>query len=211
LAIAKGETPVTQFFNLRSGGSGPPFVGSSQDDAVLWDTTARAWYVGPLPSGGGAAGALRAKWAFRANTTFLDNASTGDILSSTPGTYASVQEGDTLFVPPVFALGPPFHSGPAAPEFGGIYVVTAKADDQTLSVTRDPRMATAAQIAATALVSADQGDGAAVYQVVTPAAAVLDVDPQVMEMCALPAHAADADVYALQSLGGLLQWVIVPS
>jgi hypothetical protein len=42
---------VTQFLQLRSGNSGPPFVGVNQNDSVLWDTTERAWYVGP---GGGA-------------------------------------------------------------------------------------------------------------------------------------------------------------
>ncbi len=198
---------MTQFLNLRSGGSGPPFVGTNQDDTVLWDTTARAWYVAPIPSAGGDAGALRAKWAFRVNITFLDNASSGGILSSTPGAFADVEVGDTLFVPPIFALGPPFHSGPAAPEFGGIYIVTEKSDDQSLRVERDPRMATAAQIAATALVSADQGDGAAFYQVATPAAAVLDVDPQVMPMMALP-PLETSSTYFLTSQSSLLVWQI---
>jgi hypothetical protein len=38
---------------LRSGPSGPAFVGTNQDDAVLWDAAAGGWYVGPVPGGVG--------------------------------------------------------------------------------------------------------------------------------------------------------------
>ncbi len=41
---------MTQFYHLRSSSSGPEFVGTNQDDTVLWDTTERKWFTGPSPS-----------------------------------------------------------------------------------------------------------------------------------------------------------------
>ena len=80
---------MTAFLALRSGTSGPEFVGVNQNDAVLWDTTARKWYVGPVPGGGGAvssvfsrAGAVVAQ-SGDYDTDQVDN------LSSVPGASAS--------------------------------------------------------------------------------------------------------------------------
>lgn len=42
---------MTQFLQLRSGTSGAPFVGVSQDDVLLWDITQKKWFVGAFPSG----------------------------------------------------------------------------------------------------------------------------------------------------------------
>ncbi len=42
---------MTQFLQLRSGTSGPPFVGVLQDDVLLWDTTQKKWFVGRFPAG----------------------------------------------------------------------------------------------------------------------------------------------------------------
>lgn len=36
---------------LRSGTSGPAFVGVLQDDVLLWDTAEKKWFVGPFPAG----------------------------------------------------------------------------------------------------------------------------------------------------------------
>jgi hypothetical protein len=42
---------MTQFLQLRSGTSGPPFVGVLQDDVLLWDTTQKKWFAGRFPAG----------------------------------------------------------------------------------------------------------------------------------------------------------------
>lgn len=42
---------MTQFLQLRSGTSGPPFVGVLQDDVLLWDTTQKKWFVSRFPAG----------------------------------------------------------------------------------------------------------------------------------------------------------------
>lgn len=44
---------MTQFLALRSGASGPEFVGVNQNDVVLWNATERKWYVGSIAGGGG--------------------------------------------------------------------------------------------------------------------------------------------------------------
>lgn len=43
---------MTQLLQLRSGNSGAPFVGDADFDTILWDNTAKAWYVGPGGGGG---------------------------------------------------------------------------------------------------------------------------------------------------------------
>ena len=151
------------------------------------------------------ASALRAKWAYRSTLTF-SGTFPGDVMGE-PGTFADVAEGDLLFVPPLFAAFGAFHSASPAPQLGGLYVVTMVLDTEHIHVQRDPRMATSAQIAGVALVTADQGDGAAIYQIATPPAAVVDVDPQVMPMVALP-PLASSDVYFLISQSSVLSWQI---
>lgn len=37
---------MTNFLNLRSAPSGAEFVGTNQNDTVLWDATERKWFVG---------------------------------------------------------------------------------------------------------------------------------------------------------------------
>lgn len=44
---------MTLFLSLRSGSSGPAFVGENDLDTLLWDNTAKKFYVGPSPGAGG--------------------------------------------------------------------------------------------------------------------------------------------------------------
>lgn len=42
---------MTEFMHLRSASSGGVFVGTAQNDVVLWDNTQKMWFVGPLSGG----------------------------------------------------------------------------------------------------------------------------------------------------------------
>jgi hypothetical protein len=199
---------VDQALIMRAGQAGAVVVGTPGHVLTIQSD---GHSVKPEAPSGGMPGALRASWAFRTNIIFSDNASTGDVQADGGSTFVDVAEGDTLFVPPRLALGPPFHSGPAAPQFGGLYRVVTKLDDENLNVTRDERLATMVQIGATAFVAADAGDAAGVYQIATPATAVIDVDPQVMPNVAIPPFATvDGNTYVLTSTGSepLLQWQV---
>jgi hypothetical protein len=192
---------VDQAFNLRAGDAGPEVTGTP-GNVLTFQADGKVRGEAPAAS---ANGALRAKWAYRDTLTF-SNVFPGDV-SSEPGVFADVAEGDLLFIPPLFAAFGAFHSASAAPELGGLYVVTTVIDTEHIHVVRDPRMATAAQIAEVAIVSADQGGGAGIYQVATPAGAVIDVDPQVMPQVALP-PLASSDVYFLISQSSQISWQI---
>lgn len=43
---------MVAFLPLRAAPSGVPFEGTNQNDTLLWDTTAKAWFVGPGGGGG---------------------------------------------------------------------------------------------------------------------------------------------------------------
>ncbi len=196
---------VDQAVFLRTGQAGAKIEGTPGH--VL--TIQADGKVKPEPVASSSTAALRAKWAFTSSVTFNASYPSPNSVIAEPGTFDGVAEGDTVFVPPAFALKGAFHSGSAAPEFGGLYVVSSVSDDSA-SFDRDPRMATAEQIAAVALVSAEQGSGAGIYQVATPAAAVINVDPQVMPQVALPPHEFDGNTYFLVSQGNqsVLSWQI---
>jgi hypothetical protein len=191
---------------LRQATSGAPIVGNNNRDVLFWIEASRTWEPDGIESADAAV--LRATWAFQTSVIFTDNASTGGLQADGGDTFADVELGDTLFVPPILALGPPFHAGPAAPQFGGLYLVTGLVDSTNIVVTRDPRMATQAQIDAIVLVSAIDGDAAGFFQIATPAGAVLDTDAQVMPMIGKPALST-GDTFALQCTSGLLAWVAV--
>lgn len=197
---------VDQAFNLRAGDAGPEVQGTPGNVLTF---TADGKVRGETPGGGSAA--VRAKWAFLVTQLFSGSEGNyGIFTGDNPGTFDDVAEGDTLFVPPAFAQQGVFHSSTDAPQFGGVWTVFSKTDGSHVTVTRLPALATAAQIAGCALISAEGGSGAGIYQVTTPAAAVVDVDPQVMPQVALPPHEFDGNTYFLTSAGnqGVLAWQI---
>jgi hypothetical protein len=190
------------------------FLRAGQDGAVVAGTPGHVLTmqsdgkVKAEAQAGGVPSSLRADWAFATSIIFSANASSGDIQADGVDTFDGVELGDTIFVPPALALGPPFHSGPAAPQFGGLYVVLLVIDTTHLNVARAETLNTEALVDATALVSAVGGDAAGLFQIATPAGAVLDTDPQVMPMIGKPAPAI-SDTFALQCTNGLLAWVAV--
>lgn len=157
-------------------------------------------------SDGGSAGIVRADWAFSDKGLWFATGG-GPIYDVTgdAGTFTDVQVGDSLFAPPFQTVLGPWHSGTAAPELGGVWEVITKPDDQNVQLRRDARLATAGQIAATSLIAVDAGSGAGLYQVATPAGAVVDTDAQVMPQLGAPLVVQSAGVLANQ--GGVMAWV----
>lgn len=159
----------------------------------------------------GAGGVVRAKWALNTSSmTFAAGVGPVYDIVTEPGTLAGIVEGETIFFQPVQCLQGPFHSGSPAPQFGGKWLIVTKSDDQEMSVQRSSDLATTAQIDATALITADQGSAAGVYQVATPAGGTIDTDPQVMPWVARPVPAGDGNTYKLQSSGEQLFWTLDP-
>jgi len=195
---------VDQSFYLRAGQEGALAEGTP-GNVLTFQTDGK---VKGEPAGGGV---VRAQWAFLVTQLFSGTTPNYNIFAGDdPGTFDDVEEGDLLFVPPTFAQQGAFHSSTAAPQFGGVWTVFSKTDGQHVTVFRAPALATAAQIANCALISVEAGSGAGIYQVTTPAAAVVDVDPQVMPQVALPPHEDDGNTYVLTSSGGqsILAWQI---
>lgn len=163
-----------------------------------------------VEAAGGAGGFVRVKWALGATITFAVSAGpTYDIVSE-PGTFAGLAEGETIFFQPGQCLVGPFHSGSPAPQYGGAWLIVVKSDDQEMTVQRVAELATTAQIDAAALITADQGTGAGVYQIATPAGGTIDTDPQVMPWVAKPVPAGDGNTYKLQATGEQLIWTLDP-
>jgi hypothetical protein len=140
-------------------------------------------------------------------TTFADN-TLGDVgVVAEPGTYTSVNEGDRVMFPPDSCLVGVFHSADPAPQLGGVYLVVQKLDDQELIVRRVDDMTTTAQIDALVTIGVDSGPGAGLWQVATPAGAVVNTDPQVMPWLSIqPPN--DVTQYTLGVQSNLLQWQV---
>jgi hypothetical protein len=157
---------------------------------------------------GGAAAAVRARWGLggSASITFAPGAGPSRDVVTEPGTFAGISAGDTIFFQPTQCLQGFFHSGTPAPELGGVYLITAKADDQEITVERVAELSTAAQFAAVGLISVDEGAGAGVYQNATPNPVVVDTTPQVMPWVAAP-PIVDGSTYYLREANGQLSWV----
>jgi hypothetical protein len=116
LAAAKGK-PVTNFLQLRSANSGAPFVGENDLDTVLWDATARAWYVGPGGGGGSVSSVFGRAGAVVAATGDYDGDQV-DNVSTVPG--ASLSDAlDYLLA----------NAGAVASVFGRTGVIVATAGD----------------------------------------------------------------------------------
>lgn len=158
---------------------------------------------------GGAAAAVRARWGLGGGPSITFAAAqpgpSRDIVTE-PGTFAGISQGDTIFFQPGQCLQGPFHSGSAAPELGGVYLITAKADDQEITVERVAELSTAAQFAAVGLISVAEGAGAGLYQNATPDPVVVDTTPLVMPWVAAP-PIADGTTYYLREVNGQLSWV----
>lgn len=200
---------VDQAYNLRAGDAGPEVKGTA-GHVLTFQTDGRVKGEAPAVSNPGGA---RATWCVSpSSVTFASGQSPGgprDIVSEV-GTFAGIQVGDTIFFPAVTCLVGAFHSGSAAPELGGLYDVLVKSDDQEMTVQRSEVMNTAAKIAAVAIVACDQGTGAGTFQIATPAAAVVDVDPQVHYPVSIAPPGTDS-TFALQLVGEFLQWTeVVP-
>jgi hypothetical protein len=157
---------------------------------------------------GGAAAAVRARWGLggSASITFAPGVGPSRDIVTEPGTFAGINAGDTIFFQPTQCLQGFFHSGTPAPELGGVYLITAKADDQEMTVERVAELSTAAQFAAVGLISVDEGAGAGVYQNATPNPVVVDTTPQVMPWVAAP-PIVDGSTYYLREANGQLSWV----
>ena len=167
-----------------------------------------------VPGGGGASSVIRATWSVSPTVsaiTFAPGSGPTYNVVAEPGTFAGLNQGDTLFISPEQALTGFFHSGTPAPELGGVWDVFLKSDDQDLTLQRNAAMSTTAQIAALAFVAVDGGSGLGVYQVVTPPAAVINVDPQVVPQITIPVHPSDGNTYFLTSQSGIYKWQLVPA
>src|ERR1041385_1788605 len=128
-------------FYLRTGDAGEQVVGSAGHVLTFQeDGTVR----GEAP---GASGALRATWCLGAATiTFApDQPGPHDVVSEA-GTFTGIEVGDTIFIPSVSALVGAFHSGVAAPQFGGLWDVLSKPDDQEMTIQRNAGADTSAKI-----------------------------------------------------------------
>jgi hypothetical protein len=160
-------------------------------------------------TGGGLPTSIRADYGFHIGflTTFADN-TLGDVgVVAEPGTYTSVNEGDRVMFPPDSCLVGVFHSADPAPQLGGVYLVVQKLDDQELIVRRVDDMTTTAQIDALVTIGVDSGPGAGLWQVATPAGAVVNTDPQVMPWLSIqPPN--DVTQYTLGVQSNLLQWQV---
>jgi hypothetical protein len=162
-----------------------------------------------------ASGVVRCDWALdqretSASYTFAPGSGPVYNISTEAGVLAGINTDDTIFFQPVECLLGFFHSADPAPQFGGVWLVVDKIDDQNMTVRRVAELSTSAQIDATALICADAGTGAGVYQVVTPAGAAIDVDPQVMPWVARQPPPIDNNTYKLQVINGQLFWTLDP-
>lgn len=159
----------------------------------------------------GAGGVVRCDWAIISTGATFATGAVGPIYDvvGEAGAWAAVSANDTLFLQPGQCLVGVFHSGTAAPWYGGAWTIVEKLDNQNLRLQRVPELATSAQIDATALITADAGDGFGVYQVATPPGGTIDTDPQVMPWVSKPGP-ADGNTYKLQSIGDALIWTLDP-
>lgn len=187
--------------------------------ALVLEGDAYVTSQGITPSSLAAGGIIRVDWAFWDGQTFNPGSTPPQEVAAfdSPGIYDNVQVGDTIFFPPIQCLLGFFHNAVAAPELGGVYVVTSvDTVNTTLNVSRDPRFSTQAQVNATALIVAtsNQGSGsggAGVYQVQTPKTAIFGTDPQVIEFVAIPAPPVGiGEIYNLQASGSKLFWTLAP-
>lgn len=161
--------------------------------------------------GGGRPGVIRASWASMASLmTFASGPGpTYDVVTEAGG-LTGLNQGETVLIIPSQALVGAFHSGSPAPQYGGVWDVLDLPDDQNMTVQRNSAMSTAEKIASIGIVCVDRGGAMGIFQVQTPPAAVLDVDPQIIYMSSIPVHVADGNTYALQATGEALSWVLVP-
>jgi hypothetical protein len=159
-------------------------------------------------AGGGGGGVVRARWGLGGSASITFDPGSGPLydIVTEPGTFAGINAGDTIFFQPTQCLQGFFHSGTPAPQLGGVYLILTKLDDQEISVQRVSELATAAQFAATGLISVAEGVGAGVYQVATPDPVVVDTTPQVMPWIAAP-PIVDGSTYYLREVNGQLSWV----
>lgn len=108
---------MTAFLQLRSANSGAPFVGTNQNDTVLWDATERAWYVGAGGGGGAVSSVFGRVGAVVAATGDYDGDQV-DNVSTVPG--ASLSDAlDYLLA----------NAGAVASVFGRVGVVVAATGD----------------------------------------------------------------------------------
>jgi hypothetical protein len=165
------------------------------------------------PGTGGASAVLRADWSVLLTVspiTFDAGLGPQWQVVAEAGTFAGLGEGQTLFIPPEQALQGFFHSGTPAPQFGGVWDVFVKIDDQNLTLQRNAAMSTSAQVDALALITVDGGSGVGVYQVITPKGGAINIDPQVIPEIAIPVHVGDGNTYFLVSQNNVLLWQIGP-
>lgn len=110
---------MTAFLPLRSGASGAVFAGQNQNDAVLWDVAANAWFVGPIPVVGGVSSVFGRTGVVVAQTGDYDSDQITN-LSTVPG--ASVSDAlDALLV----------GGGAVISVFGRVGAIVAAAGDYT--------------------------------------------------------------------------------
>lgn len=142
-----------QFLQLRSGNSGPPFLGTADLDTLLWDNTQRAWYVGPGGGGGAVSSVFGRTGAVVAQTGDYDSDQI-DNVSSVAG--ASVSDAlETLA-----ATG-----GAVASVFGRTGAVVAVAGDYTASQITGGMQQVADVAARDAIAAPLRQVGMTVYQV----------------------------------------------
>lgn len=79
---------MSVMLQLRSAPSGAPFKGENQDDTVLWDVAAQAWYVGP-GGGGGAVDSVFGRTGVVVAATGDYDSDQVDNISSVPGASVS--------------------------------------------------------------------------------------------------------------------------
>src|SRR4030095_5112033 len=123
----------------------------SGTDIILPANGLGRWFVYPDDSGSGFA-VVRCDWCIGGGATPVTFATDGGPVYNVvgeAGTWTSVSTGDTLFVQPVQALLGVFHSADPAPQFGGVWTIVEKLDDENLQLRRIADLATSAQIDAT--------------------------------------------------------------
>jgi hypothetical protein len=118
---------VTAFLHLRSGNSGPAFVGQNDGDTVLWSVAQQRWYVGAGGGGGAVSSVFGRTGAVTAQAGDYDSDEVNNASAMVPG--GSVTDALDDLQTQIDALGP----GGVSSVFARTGAVTAQAGDYSIA------------------------------------------------------------------------------